>query len=66
MPNRQVVRWSMEERESKLFKVGLECGMWSDEEPRILTSQDGKKWKVCSSSVESVAEEGKRIQESWN
>lgn len=41
MENRKTVNWSTEGKKSKQFKVGLEHGMWSDEEPGGLTPWAG-------------------------
>ena len=48
-----MVNWSAEGKKSKWFKVGLEHGMWSDEESGGLTPWDGKNEKGCSSSTEA-------------
>lgn len=61
-----MVKWSGEGTESKWFKVGLECGMWSDEEPGVLTPRDGKKEKGYSSSRSKAQREGEKIQGRWN
>lgn len=53
MENRKMVNWSTEGKKSKWFKVGLEHGMWSDEEPGGLTPWDGKNEKGCSSSTQA-------------